>query len=249
LPPDFLGRGRRESMPAARAALLTLVVVGYAVAQQPATPETNGSPQRATLLVRTDLDCTWSIDGKSQGPLHVGDRVSVFLGLGEHLIEATPVSGGPHWEQVMDIKDTNAKVLTIPLLETKGASERADAARAARNRGYWIDPGTHLMWAATASQSVVDWYGATKYCRGLRMGGYNDWRLPLIEELERLPTPSPVDPVAYTWSNSQGESSKEAWVFGFAGRISAKLNDDGAGPAYVMTRHALCVRRSQEADH
>jgi hypothetical protein len=231
------------------ALLLALAFVGYACAQQgAASTESYRQAQTATLLVRTDLECNWSVDGKSKGVLRVEDRVSVPLELGEHLIEAVPLSGGPHWEQVLDFKDAKAKVLTIPLLETRAAAERAETAAAARSRGYWVDPETHLMWAATASQASLDWYGATKYCRNFRVGGHKDWRLPLIEELERPRMPGAVDPIAYAWSSSQGESSKEAWVFGFPGRMSAKLNDDG-GAAFVMSRHALCVRLSQGSEH
>jgi hypothetical protein len=37
---------------------------------------------------------------------------------------------------------------------------------------------------------VLKWSGVKKYCRGLTLGGYRDWRLPTKKELKKLLTKS-----------------------------------------------------------
>ncbi len=32
----------------------------------------------------------------------------------------------------------------------------------------------------------LDWEGAKSYCQNLNLGGHSDWRLPTIQELEKL---------------------------------------------------------------
>src|ERR1700728_3424805 len=101
-------------------------------------PSVFGQP--ASLLVRTDLECRWSVDGESKGILGTGDGVRVSLPWGEHRIEAVPLEGGPHWEDTVDLAEPDGKVLTIAL---KAAVAFAET----QSRGYWIDPNTKLMWA------------------------------------------------------------------------------------------------------
>jgi Protein of unknown function (DUF1566) len=56
-----------------------------------------------------------------------------------------------------------------------------------RVRGYWVDPSTGLMWAGKDNFGRdVNWVQALKYCLDLRLGGYADWRLPTIRELEGI---------------------------------------------------------------
>jgi hypothetical protein len=47
------------------------------------------------------------------------------------------------------------------------------------------DLATGLMWQQGSSGSMR-WTGALAYCEGLTLGGYSDWRLPNIKELESL---------------------------------------------------------------
>jgi hypothetical protein len=268
----------------AAAFLVTLVFAAAASAQQESPSESKAQRTTATWLFRTDLECHWSIDGEAKGLLRLDDRVRVTLELGEHLIEAVPASGGPRWEQVITVKEPKAQVFTIPLLasqnvqrrsqeraelEKERAAERAEiekrrsAERAeTEKRGYWVDPGTRLMWAAQANGGV-DWYEGTKYCRKLRVGGYRDWRLPMIEELERIRDPGPPAApkggiVAYelVWSSTQGQTRREARTFDFwSGQIDPKALDyngvlEGAIATNASPQHisgsfitsALCVR-------
>jgi hypothetical protein len=45
-----------------------------------------------------------------------------------------------------------------------------------------------LMWALTMS-ALVPWSEAEEFCDTLRLGGFDDWRLPLLAELESLHDP------------------------------------------------------------
>jgi len=49
----------------------------------------------------------------------------------------------------------------------------------------YIDTKTGLMWQAE-SQDKMTWHDAMEYAEDLSEGGYDDWRLPTIEELTTL---------------------------------------------------------------
>jgi len=48
-----------------------------------------------------------------------------------------------------------------------------------------LDKKTSLMWAAEESETL-NWHEAKRYCKNFRGGGYNDWRMPTVAELEGL---------------------------------------------------------------
>ena len=135
------------------------------------------------------------------------------------------------------------------------------------NHGYWVDPATGLMWAGKDNGRDISWRKATKYCRDLRLGGYADWRLGTIEELEgiydetanapggggkngRLPATWHVKGSLFLtgrqWSSTQvfrkdGHSSGSVWFLDFSDKYKGK--DDGtwfSGSIYFY--RALCVR-------
>jgi hypothetical protein len=200
--------------------------------------------QTAALLVRTDLECRWSVDGEARGVLKTGDQVRLSLSPGEHQVEAVSVAGGIHWEETVKLNEAeNGRALTIAL---QAAVARAEA----QARGYWIDPDTKLMWATADNGSGVTSSQANYYCRALALGGYKDWMLPSIDDLHRLFS-GPANPAGYhitapirltgwEWSLSAGKDFGEQWAldFGDGGRASVVTGDSGLN-------RALCVRNSQ----
>lgn len=48
-----------------------------------------------------------------------------------------------------------------------------------------LDTKTNLMWQRSESE-LMTWQQAMKYAEKLRLGGYNDWRVPTIDELRTL---------------------------------------------------------------
>jgi hypothetical protein len=150
---------------------------------------------------------------------------------------------------------------TERMLRSAGASDEVIAAVRARapkppppelplSLITWVDPNTKLMWAHKDNGSDVNWTEAMGYCRQLRLGGFSNWRLPEIGELEgiyddslnqRYKLKGDIRMSSYwAWSATRQESG-EAWIFGFltGPRFSNQLVD-----RYDL--RALCVRRSKE---
>jgi hypothetical protein len=50
---------------------------------------------------------------------------------------------------------------------------------------FWTDPATGLMWTRKDNGEHVSWNDANNYCRNLTLQNAS-WRLPTIEELERI---------------------------------------------------------------
>ena len=43
-----------------------------------------------------------------------------------------------------------------------------------------------LMWQKNEFEKQMNWYDSMDYAENLRLGGYDDWRLPTIKELEDI---------------------------------------------------------------
>jgi hypothetical protein len=46
-----------------------------------------------------------------------------------------------------------------------------------------------LQWALATNGDNIKWPAAVEYCESLELAGHSDWRLPTLEELERLHDP------------------------------------------------------------
>jgi len=109
----------------------------------------------------------------------------------------------------------------------------------------WTDPSTGLMWTRMDNGINVNWKQADQYCGKMSVGGYSNWRLPTIDELNgiydqkqnvggyhikggiRLSNCCP-------WSSTLHDP-EEAWLLHFmgGGRIYGRLD---------FTFRVLCVR-------
>lgn len=56
----------------------------------------------------------------------------------------------------------------------------------AYDNGTVWDTQTKLMWAAKDNGKDINWDDAKSYCENYRGGGYNNWRMPTLDELEEL---------------------------------------------------------------
>jgi hypothetical protein len=221
---------------------LTVALIAFSFIQASSGQHLTG--ETGSLLVRTDLECRLSVDGEPRGVLKVGDEVRLVLPLGEHRVEAVPLSGGTHWEETVKLGEPQGQILSIPL---QAAVSRAEA----QKRGYWTDPDSKLTWAATDSGSGVSWSQALYYCRSLTLGGYKDWTLPSIDDLHHLfggpanqsgyHVTGPLKLTGWEWSASAGKEPGEQWAldFGDGARASVVTGDSGLN-------RALCVRRAAE---
>jgi uncharacterized protein DUF1566 len=118
----------------------------------------------------------------------------------------------------------------------------------AEDRGYWIDPSTHRTWATADNGSGISLSQAKRYCRETTLGGFKDWTLPSIDELQQIfggaenqngrHIKGPIKITGWAWSSTEGQQEGEGWVldFGDGARASVAAGDSGLN-------RALCVRR------
>jgi hypothetical protein len=111
---------------------------------------------------------------------------------------------------------------------------------------FWKDSATGLTWTVKDNGSSVSPNEAGNYCRGLRSGGFSDWRLPTIDELEAVydsklkkeyKAKGPIklsDPCVLSGTtNSSG-----TWTFCF----NSGGRNLGGGSGCGTTGHVLCTR-------
>ena len=111
------------------------------------------------------------------------------------------------------------------------------------------DPTTNLMWEDTkhAEEGQVTYLEANTYCKALKLGGHNDWRVPTLKELlsivdytryepATLKEFSQVDKDRLYWSSTTyANKSTEFW-----GVVFEDGDTDNASAIY--DRRVRCVR-------
>ena len=105
----------------------------------------------------------------------------------------------------------------IVVAKAQSSTQGQDSAHDTLARGYWIDPSTGLMWTAKDNGNDISWGNAVKYCQNLRLAGYSNWRLPSIDELEKI-----YDSSGFTAPHSKGS------ILALAGRAKGGLLLTGA---------------------
>ncbi|HEU0124121.1 MAG TPA: DUF1566 domain-containing protein [Bryobacteraceae bacterium] len=207
-------------------------------------PLTLWAQDSATLTITTDAPARLEIDGAPAGPVQPGTPLQLKTSPGEHLILATPESGGPSWRKAVAVSSALPNTLALPLLTHLRRVE-------IQKIGFWKDERTALIWAAVDSGSGVTVSQAHAYCRQLAAGGFHDWRLPRIDELQTLFAGStatsdergfrliaPLKLSGWSWSADEGREPAENWTLdlGDGARASVAAGDAGLN-------RALCVRR------
>jgi hypothetical protein len=147
--------------------------------------------------------------------------------------------------------------LLLLVLAIAGAQARAQNQTPA-NVAFvgWTDPATGLSWTREDNGSDVNWNHAITYCTNLRLGGYSDWRLPTIDELQGIfdidianqghwPNGNTVTwhvkgnlkLSGAHWSSNQ-KDAKEAWCISFSHGQKYYIDSNDS-----YSLRALCVRR------
>lgn len=198
----------------------------------------------ATLAVRTGLDCDWKLDGAAQGRLKNTDIRIRHVAPGEHFVQAVSADGKDRWEQKIVAGASQQVQVSIDLLGVRLA--RLEDEDFAKNP-TWTDPATGLMWTRRDNGANVDWNQASLYCSRSRLGGFSDWKVPSIDELEAIYDPSQSVNNWHikgniklsgccVWSNNTGNGPNKAWYFGYyVGERQSEL-------LFSKVPRVLCVR-------
>ena len=134
------------------------------------------------------------------------------------------------------LSDVQTKPSTAQELHQREAAESIRRERLDRARGWVTDSEHHLMWV-TKESAALEWNLAKGYCRQLKTGGFNDWRLPTISELGDLfnhlyyySTGSDLNSVPrfIAWSSTVDSSGKAQSLDLFPGHAPPKYVTDQA---------------------
>jgi hypothetical protein len=161
-------------------------------------------------------------------------------------------------------------LLVTPIASAQTPTATQGQAQETQARGYWIDPATGLMWAGKDNGKDVNWGKAKKYCRNLRLGGFSDWRLATIEELQGIYDKNAESPglgagkngkepfiphvkgnlflTGDPWSNSKvlgkdGHPTGHVWFFDFWNGFKNSEDGTWTGRFADEYQRALCVRQ------
>jgi hypothetical protein len=138
-------------------------------------------------------------------------------------------------------------LLVFAMSAAQAHAQNQTPANVAPIAGGWTDPATGLTWIQRDNGSDVNWDQAKAYCSNLRLGGYSDWRLPTIDELQGIYDPNAGDmhvkgnlklSCNAQWSSTQGSApgTAEYLYFSNGERNSVRLSDR-------YRDRSLCVRR------
>ena len=127
--------------------------------------------------------------------------------------------------------------------------------------GVVIDLSTALFWqddytdATEGASTHMTWRQSIDYCENLELGGYNDWRLPNINELYSIMDYNNSEPIVnnifsqlpdvpgYLWSSTSTNAGLDAFGVSFYegdSRMIAKIN--GSSPSSPFRVYVKCVR-------
>jgi hypothetical protein len=122
-----------------------------------------------------------------------------------------------------------------------------------RDDPVWVDESGLTWTRGDNGKGGLRWPDANAYCDALQLGGESDWRLPAVEELERVHDPSGQatrklslrSPLSlseggdFAWSSSTKSGYLAKWSFNFAQGHRDAISD--SAPGYGNAR-VLCVR-------
>ena len=133
---------------------------------------------------------------------------------------------------------------TFIMAKYAAAGEKArDDRFIAYDNGTVLDTKTNLMWTAKDNGRDIEWQDAKFYCENYHGGGYKDWRMPTLDELEGVYDGRKARPAVCTdrngihiatelidvtclclWAAETNSSTDEAAIFDFGPGIRSAFN-------------------------
>ncbi len=138
------------------------------------------SKNAGELEIRSPVACRLFLGGREIGWLEPGGSVVLRLARGDHGVRAASLGGSVFFDRDVVVRKEQATAVEI---EAPGRVIMQPRTRATE------DLATGLMWQMTDNGKNATLPAAEAYCRDLRQGGYTDWRLPTIHELESIHAP------------------------------------------------------------
>ena len=153
----------------------------------------------------------------------------------------------------VDSYNTTGSIILDSSLKDNGYYQSGKDSNYTRALGIVTDNLSQLMWQDDVVESQIwaaDYFNgdyspgpATTYCSELMLGGYENWRLPTVEELSGLMEFGQTNPAINEiflntgsrryWSSTEGLSETAAWSIGFyvdsanaGGRSNLRKNYD-----------------------
>ena len=90
--------------------------------------------------------------------------------------------------------------------------------------GTVTDTKTGLMWAAKDNGNPINWKDALSYCQIYSGGGYTDWRMPTLAELESLYDLGAKNKRGYYVTKLIETSAQSLWASETRGFGAARFN-------------------------
>ena len=90
--------------------------------------------------------------------------------------------------------------------------------------GTISDTKTGLMWVSKDNGFPINWPDAVEYCKNLRVGGYADWRMPTLAELESLYNPSEKNQYGYHTNKLITTTAQSCWSSETRGFTAGRFN-------------------------
>jgi hypothetical protein len=124
--------------------------------------------------------------------------------------------------------------------------------------GTVTDQVTGLMWQQ-ADGGEMTWERAGAYCKGLALGGHNDWRIPFAHELFSITNHNDGKPALYPafsrsdaeywWSaDPRADDPSRVWVVNAGGGIGPHPKNQTTSAGGNRPYHTRCVRSSVKLD-
>ena len=125
----------------------------------------------------------------------------------------------------------------------------ANASFSRSSVGIVTDSLTKLQWQDDTIGTTINWTGAISRCEALTLGGFSDWRLPNIKELQSIVDDTKANPAIVTafvntannlyWSSTTSNNSSTVVWFIYFGYGNTYRYDK------YFSYYVRCVRAGQ----